>query len=104
MALSVRFHPAARAQLFDLYEYIAAETGRDRAGGFIDRIEASCLSLGSFPEMGRKAEDLGPDLRLHSFERRAMIVYRVTPKAVEVPGVYYGGRNLTALSEPPAGE
>lgn len=41
MALSVRFHPAARAQLFDLYEYIAAETGRDRAGGFIDRIEAS---------------------------------------------------------------
>jgi toxin ParE1/3/4 len=88
MALSVRFHPAARAQLFDLYEYIAAETGRDRAGGFIDRIKASCLSLGTFPEMGRKAEDLGPDLRLHPFERRAMIVYRVTPEAVEVLGFY----------------
>jgi toxin ParE1/3/4 len=86
MALSVRFHPAARAQLFNLYEYIAAETGRERAGGFIDRIEASCLSLGTFPEMGRKAEDLGPDLRLHPFERRAMIVYRVTPEAVEVLG------------------
>ena len=104
MALSVRFHPAARAQLFDLYEYIAAETGRDRAGGFIDRIEASCLSLGTFPEMGRKAEDLGTDLRLHPFERRAMIVYRVTPETVEVFGVYYGGRDLAALSEPPAGE
>ena len=86
MALSVRFHPAARAQLFDLYEYIAAETGRDRAGGYIDRIEASCLSLGTFPEMGRKAEDLGPDLRLHPFERRTMIVYRVTTEAVEVLG------------------
>jgi len=86
MALSVRFHPAARAQLFDLYEYIAAETGRDRAGGYIDRIEASCLSLGTFPEMGRKAEDLGTGLRLHPFERRAMIVYRVTPEAVEVLG------------------
>ncbi len=104
MALSVRFHPAARAQLFDLYEFIAAETGRDRAGGFIDRIEASCISLGTFPEMGRKAEDLGPDLRLHPFERRAMIVYRVTPKAVEVLGVYYGGRDLAALSAPSAGE
>ena len=58
MALSVRFHPAGRAQLFDLYKYIAAETGRDGAGGYIDRIEASCLSLGTFPEKGRKAEIL----------------------------------------------
>ena len=41
MALSVCFHPAARTQLFELYDYIAAEAGRDRAGGFIDRIEAS---------------------------------------------------------------
>jgi len=54
--------------------------------------------------MGRKAEDLGPDLRLHPFERRAMIVYRVTPETVEVLGVYYGGRDLAALSAPPAGE
>jgi len=104
MTLSVRFHPAARAQLFDLYEYIAAETGRDRAGGFIDRIEASCLSLGTFPEMGRKADGLGPGFRLHPFERRAMIVYQITTEAVEVLGIYYGGRDLAALSEPPAGE
>ena len=104
MALSVRFHPAARTQLFELYEYIVAETGRDRAGSFIDRLEASCLSLGTFPEMGRKAEDLGPDLRLHPFERRTVIIYRVTPEAVEILGIYYGGRNLAALPEPPAGE
>ena len=97
MALSVRFHPAARAQLFDLYEYIAAETGRDRAGGFIDRIEAGCLSLGTFPEMGRKAEDLGPDLRLHPFERRAMIVYRATSEAVEVLGF-----TMVAATWPPS--
>jgi hypothetical protein len=38
MALSVRFHPAARAQLFDLYEYIAAETGQDH------------VSLAPFPQ------------------------------------------------------
>ncbi len=103
MALSVRFHPAARVQLFDLYEYIAAETGRDRAGRFIDRIEAICLSLGNFPEMGRKAEDLGSGFRLHPFERRAVIIYRVTPEAVEILGIYYGGRDLAALSELPAG-
>jgi plasmid stabilization system protein ParE len=54
MALSVRFHHAASAQLFELYEYTAAETGRDRAGGYTDRIESSCRSLSSFPEMGHK--------------------------------------------------
>jgi hypothetical protein len=54
--------------------------------------------------MGRKAEDLGPDLRLHPFERRAMIVSRASPEALEVLGVYYGGRDLAAILEPPAGE
>ena len=104
MALSVRFHPGARLQLFELYEYIAAEAGRARAAGYIERLEASCLRLGIFPDMGRAAEDLGPGLRLHPVERRAMIVYRVAPDAVEILGVYYGGRDLAALAEPPAGE
>ena len=54
--------------------------------------------------MGRKAEDLGPGFRLHPFERRAVIIYRVRPEAVEILGIYYGGRDLAALSTPPAGE
>ena len=102
MARSVCFHPAARTQLFALYEYIAAEAGRARAGDYIDRIEASCVRLGTFPDMGRAADHLGAGLRLHSLERRAMIVYRVTPEVVEVLGVYYGGRDLAALDWEPA--
>lgn len=101
MALSVRFHPAASADLLALYDHIAAEAGRDRAGCYIDRIEASCLGLGDFPAIGRAAEELGPGLRLHPFERRAMIVYRVTPDVVEILGVYFGGRGLSVLAHPP---
>jgi toxin ParE1/3/4 len=103
VALSVRFHPSAGADLLALYDHIAADAGRDRAGSYIDRIEASCLSLGAFPAIGRAAEQLGPGLRLHPFERRAMIVYRVTPDAVEILGVYFGGRDLAALAEAPPG-
>ncbi len=99
MARDVRFHPAARDQLFALYDHIAADTGHARAAGYIDRIEASCLTLGTFPDMGRLAADLGPGLHLHPFERRTMIVYRVTPEAVEILGVYYGGRDIAALAE-----
>lgn len=101
MTHSVRFHPSARSQIFQLYDYIVAESGRIRAGAWIDRIEASCLRLGAFPEMGRAADHLGPGLRLHPIERRAMIVYRVTPDAVEVLGIYYGGRDLSALEPGP---
>ncbi len=105
MARSVRFHPAARAQLFDLYDYIANEAGSARARGYLDRLEASCLRLADFPAMGRVADDLGPGLRLHPVDRRAIIVYRVTAETVDVLGVYHGGQDLAALSlDPPGGE
>ena len=97
MALEVRFHPAARAQLFELHDHIATEAGLARAGGYLDRLEASCMTLGQFPEIGRRADALGPGLRLHPFERRAMIVYRIVPEAVEILGIYHGGRDLEAL-------
>lgn len=100
MARSVRFHPAAEAQLFDLYAYIAADSGRGRAGEYIGRLEAACLRLSDFPEMGRAADELGSGFRLLGFERRAAIVYRVLEQAVEVLGVYYGGRDLAALGLP----
>jgi hypothetical protein len=54
--------------------------------------------------MGRKADGLGPGFRLHPFERRAMIIYHITSEAVEALGIYYGGRDLAVLSEPPADE
>jgi toxin ParE1/3/4 len=98
LPLSVRFHPAARAQLFDLYEYIAAEGGRERAGAYIGRIEACCMGLGEFPRMGRAAEELGPGLRLHPFERRAVIIYRVLPDSIAILAIFHGGRDIAALA------
>lgn len=98
MGLEVRFHPAATAQLFELYEYIVSEAGRLRAGGYIGRIESACLRLGRFPEMGRAAKELGAGLRAYPLERRAMIIYRVAADAVEVLGVYHGGQDLAALA------
>ena len=50
MAVEVRFRPGARTDLFDLYTYIAAQSGRERAGSYIERIEAACMRLTHFPE------------------------------------------------------
>jgi toxin ParE1/3/4 len=71
VAVEVRFRPGARTDLFDLYTYIAAQSGRERAGSYIERIEAACMRLTHFPARGTRRDDLGPGLRTVGFERRA---------------------------------
>src|SRR5262245_10442723 len=69
----VSFRPEAEADLFELYEYTAARGGIDVAAGYIDRIEAACFGLKTFPLRGRRRDDLGPGLRTIGFERRTTI-------------------------------
>jgi len=93
----VTFRPLAEADLFDLYRYIAHEAGRDVAGAYIDRIEAACLSLATFPERGRRRDDIGPGLRTIGFQRRAMIVFQVMVPEVVIIRVFYGGQDYERL-------
>lgn len=55
------------------------------------------MRLAEFPGMGRLADELGTGFRSLAFERRAVIIYRVSDAAVEVLGVYFGGRDVAAL-------
>lgn len=97
MAVEVRFRPLARADLFNLYDYIARHSGRERAGAYIDRIEAACMALANFPERGtRRDNDLGAGLRTIGFERRITVVFRVEADAVHILRVLYGGRDVAA--------
>ena len=99
MTLRVRFHPAARDDLFALYDHIAAEARRPRAAATIDRLEESCRQFGAFPALGRVAVEWGEGLRLHPVEQRAVILYRVAAEAEEILAVYHGGRGLAALAQ-----
>lgn len=89
----VVFRPRAEADLFELYRYIAAESGPSVAGGDIDRIEAACLQLEVFPERGSRRDDIRPGLRLLGFERRVTIVFQVTEAEVVIARILYGGRD-----------
>ena len=90
----VKFRPRAEADLFELYDYIAAQSGPDVALGYIDRIEAACKALEIFPERGTQRDDIVPGLRTMGFERRATIVFRVEKKEVTIIRVFYGGRDI----------
>ena len=106
-AYAVGFRPRAEADLFELYDHIAAESGRAVAGNYIDRIEAACMALAHFPKRGTQRHDIRPGLRTIGFERRATIVFQVTKDEVVIVRIFYGGQDyerplarLKALSRP----
>lgn len=78
-----------------LYLRIAADAGRARAGDYIGRIEAACMSLATFPERGTVRTHIHPDLRIIGFERSASIgflvhdgivdILRILPKGMDFP-------------------
>jgi toxin ParE1/3/4 len=92
----VSIHPLARADLFDLYRYIEEQSGPVRAGGYIERIEQACRSLGEFPHRGTAREDIGSGIRTTSIERRVLIAVRILAEEVVILRVLYAGRNFGA--------
>jgi toxin ParE1/3/4 len=95
----VGFRPRAEADLFELYDFIAANSGHTVAGRYIDKIEAACLALAQFPNRGRNRDDLRPGLRILGFERRVTIAYVVTENDVTIARIFYGGRDFEAAFE-----
>ena len=95
----VSFRPRAEADLFGLYQYIADEAGTTVAGAYIDRIEAACLALATFPERGTRRDDIPPGLRTIGFERRATIAFQVSPGEVVIVRIFYGGQDYERAFE-----
>lgn len=93
---------AAERDLAAIARYIAQQSSRDTARGFIERLKKSCQSLADAPFRGSLRDDLGVGLRTFGVERRATILIAVDEQAAEVVvlGVFYGGRAVKA----PAGE
>jgi toxin ParE1/3/4 len=90
----VSFRPRAEQDMFGLYQYIAEKSGLSVAGGYVERIEAACLALATFPERGTKRDDIRPGLRTIGFERRATIAFRVEKAEVVIIRVFYGGQDF----------
>ncbi len=94
------FHRLARADLFDIYDYIAQQSGPVRAGGYLGRIEAACYGLKDFPEKGVLRHDIATGVRTWAIERRTLIVYRLPEGQVEILRILYGGREFQAGQMP----
>jgi toxin ParE1/3/4 len=89
----VSFRPRAEADLSGLYRYIADEAGPEVAAGYIDRIEAACMALETFPARGTRRDNIRRGLRPVGFERRATIVFQVMKTEVVIVRIFYGGQD-----------
>jgi toxin ParE1/3/4 len=89
----VGFRPLAEADLVGLYRFIAEEAGHVVAGAYVDRIEAACKALETFPLRGTGRDHIRPGLRTMGFERRATIVFQVKKAQVVIVRIFYGGQD-----------
>ncbi|MGH6858136.1 MAG: type II toxin-antitoxin system RelE/ParE family toxin [Methylocella sp.] len=96
MTLPLSYAHKARADLDDIYDFIAADNPV-RAETYIEEIEAACEGLCEMPMLGVARPDLGPNLRILTLWRRIVIAYTVTPGRIDVLRVFSGGQDYEAI-------
>ncbi|MFL6856319.1 MAG: type II toxin-antitoxin system RelE/ParE family toxin [Allosphingosinicella sp.] len=89
--------PEAKAQLNNLYEYLAREASLEIATRYIDAIMARIAGLTDFPHRGTARGDIRPGLRTVPFRRRLTIAYAVTPRDVRIIGIAGAGQESKEL-------
>ncbi len=92
--------PEAADDLRELYDWITDRGASPHTAiGYIERLEAFCLSLGSALVRGHRRDDIRPGLRVVGFERRVTVAFQVTEARVTILRVFYGGRNWESTLE-----
>lgn len=94
--MKVIFTPLAARQIDDLYDYIATYSNEVRAESYVRRIVDHCRRLDLFPARGARRDDILQGLRTIGFERRVTIAFMITPEAILIEGVFYGGQDFEA--------
>jgi len=89
-----RLAPQARAELSNIWNYIARESGNLAvADGVVDAITARFYLLAEFPYMGRAREELRS--RLRSFPvGQYVIIYTIDDGDVQILHVFHGRQDI----------
>lgn len=90
------FHPAARADLGRAWLLVAQNDGAERAYALFARLEAFCLGLAEFAEIGTRHDDRYRGLRSVGVPglRTATVLFVVRPEMVTVIRIGYLGQNV----------
>jgi toxin ParE1/3/4 len=87
-------HPDAAAELDQLYDYIAEQSGSARAWSYVNSIRSFLSDLCAYPERGSLREGAVAGLRIIGFRRSLSIAIVARTQDVLVLGFFYAGRNI----------
>src|SRR6476469_7107440 len=89
------FSDAAVQDLNEICDYLAREDVRV-ASRFFDAVRKKCKLVADFPGMGKRYEQLAPQLRGFTIEKY-LVFYYVRENGVDIVRVVSGRRDLDAL-------
>lgn len=95
MSRELTLADSARADLIDIWSYIAEDSVR-AADSFVNRLLKRCQLLADNPEVGKEREQFAEGLRSFPFDR-IVVFYRFSESSVEIARVLSGYRDLDSL-------
>jgi toxin ParE1/3/4 len=101
--LSLVYRHAALADLDAIYAYIEPDNPL-RAASFVQDIRDRCRPLCVHPKLGPARDNLSPGLRIFPMLGRVVVAYRITPSAILITRVFYGGQDYDAILQRDEGE
>jgi len=93
----LRISPRARADLIEIWSYIADDSAAN-ADAFIDKLFETMQLLAGKPGSGRHREELAPGMQSFPFGRY-IIFYRVVTSAIEIVRGLHGARDIENIFE-----
>lgn len=98
MSRVCRITPRASQDIEAIADYLAAQSSLASAERFLSGVDSTLQRIAQFPQIGRKRDELYPNLRSVSYDRH-LIFYRLLNDDIEVFRVVSGYQDLTALFE-----
>ncbi len=98
-----RFTATASRDIETIIDLIADNSGFDAAERFLKKVNQKCQTLASFPNMGRRRDELLEELRSFPVDDY-LIFYRPIKGGIEILRVISGYRDLSALFQEPFDE
>lgn len=93
-----RISPRARADLDEIWRYLAQESGIARAEHILEEIRRAVVRLSEMPGMGHHRDDL-PDMSFRCWSvKNYLVVYKPQPRPIRVVRIVSGYRDLRRLS------
>jgi toxin ParE1/3/4 len=94
-----RLSAAAQGDLEDRWLHIAQDNPQ-AADRLLDAIEKKPVMLAKHPHLGRKCDELGPNL--HRFPADSCVIfYRIQTRHIETVRILHGARDIETVFKPP---